>query len=365
MRKILTTVFLLVIISLVMVSCGKSEAEKNMVKGVNVAFVYLGPIGDGGWNYAHNKGKLEVEELPFVNNVYYQENANNSQKTEEAIEEFVNQGAQLIFTNSVVHKEATLKMANKYPKVKFENCSSFIKSKNCGSYFGKIYQAWYLAGVTAGLKTVSKKIGFVSAFPSNECMRIANAFALGVKKINPEVKIYLEWTNNWFDSGQENIIVNKMIDMGCDIICNNTDSSESQRVADNRGAYSIGYSNDMKDFAPQKNLVNVVWNWGVHYKQSVRKVYKGSWKAENVWEDIDSGLFGLTEYTEHIFENEREIINRYSEELYHKEEKIFVGEIYDNKGLLRVKKDEKLSDTQLLAIDWLVENIEVLNSLDY
>ena len=231
MRKIFTVTIFIIIIGLLLVSCKKGGDNNNENTGINIGFVYVGPVGDGGWNYAHNQGKLEIEDLPFIDNIYYRENASDTESTLIAIEELVKEGSQMIFTTSYDHKEATLKMSEKYPDVIFESCSTFIKGENLTSYFGRIYQGWYLAGVTAGLKTESNKIGFLVAHSNPECIRISNAFALGVKKFNPEAKVYVEWTHSWFNPGKENIIANKMIDMGCDVIGHITDSGESQRVA--------------------------------------------------------------------------------------------------------------------------------------
>ncbi len=363
MKKNLIAILLLVIIGLLNLSCAKKDNLENEQKNLNVGFVYVGPVGDGGWNYAHNQGKLEIEELPFIENIYYRENATDTESTLIAIEELVKEGAQLIFTTSYDHKEATMMMAKKYPHVVFESCSTFMKGDNYGSYFGKIHQAWYLAGLAAGVKTESNQIGFIVAHANAECIRISNAFALGVKKTNPEAKVFLEWTHSWYAPSKENLIANKMIDMGCDVIAHNTDSSESQRVADNRDVFSIGYNNDMKDFAPRKNLVCVVWHWGAFYKEAVTKFYNGEWTPQIIWKDIDSGLFGLTEYSKNLTQKEGEIIDDLKGQIITKELYIFTGEIYDNKGNLRVKAGENFPEEDLLTIDWLVDTIEVLNPI--
>lgn len=359
MRKIL--LLLLICSTLLIMNCRKNETGDPGNPKLTVGFVYVGPVGDGGWNYAHNKGKIEIEDLPFIESIHIRENASNTETTLIAIEELIEEGANLIFATSFDHKEAVLAMAKKYPKVIFESCSSFVERENLGSYFGKIYQAWYLAGVTAGLKTESNKIGFIVAHANAECIRISNAFALGVKKTNPDAIVYLEWTHAWFDPAKENKITNKMIDMGCDIIAHNTDSSESQRVAESRKVYTIGYNSDMKDFAPKKNLLSVVWHWGKLYEEVVNDVYSNKWEPKIIWRSIDSGLFGLTEYSQHISLKEREIINSFKKQIINNELLIFTGKIYDNKGNLQVKDSQTLTDEELLSLTWLLDSIEVLN----
>jgi len=362
MKKFLINVFLIVITCSLVSSCATKNKNESET-GLNIGFVYLGPIGDGGWNYAHNQGKIEIEDLPFINNINYRENASDTDKAITAIEELIKEGSQLIFTTSYNHKEATIQMAKKYPDVIFESCSTFIKDDNLGSYFGRIYQAWYLAGITAGLKTESNKIGVIVALANPECIRVTNAFALGVKKINPKATIYLEWNHSWYNPSKENLIANKMINMGCDVITHNTDASESQRVADSKNVFSIGYNTDMKDFAPKKNLVSVVWNWGKLYKDIATQVYKGIWKPEITYEGIDSGYFGLSELSQHISSKEQEEINDFKQQIISKELSIFAGAIYDNKGNLRVKAGEVLNEDALFSIDWLVDGIKVLNPI--
>ncbi len=363
MKRVIVGLIIIVILSLLIVSCGGERNKKSEKAGLNVGFIFVGPIGDGGWNYAHHQGKIEIEDLPFIENVFYREHAYDTETSLIAIEELVKAGAELIFTTSYNQKEATIEMAEKYPHVIFESCSTFIKSDNIGSYFGKIYQGWYLAGVIAGLKTESNEIGMIVAHANPECCRITNAFALGVKKINPDAKVYIEWIHNWFDPSRENIIANKMIDMGCDVIAHNSDSNESQRVADTRYVYSIGYNTDMKDFAPKKNLVSVVWNWGAFYKDAVTKVHKGEWVPDIIWADINSGLFGLTDLSHHIKQKEKDIINDLAELISKQKLIVFSGEIIDNKGILRLGKGSSLSEKDLLTMNWLVDNIVVLNPI--
>lgn len=354
---------MLVIISLLFVSCSQKEGKKTENKGLTVGFVYYGPVGDGGWNYTHSQGKIEIEDLPFIDNVYNRENAQNTETALIAIEELVKMGANLIFTTSYEHKDATILMAKKYPKVIFESCSTFIEGENIGSYFGHIDQAWYLAGIIAGSKTESNKIGVLVAHANPECIRITNAFALGVKQINPEAIVYAEWIHNWFNPSRENEVATSMINMGCDVITHNTDANESQRVADNLKVYSIGYNSDMKDFTSDKHLTSVIWNWGVFYQEVVTKVHDGKWKPEVLMASIDSGIFGLSDLTQLVTPKERELVNDFKEQIVTKELHIYAGEITDNKGILRVEVGKILSEEELLTIDWLVENIKVLNPI--
>lgn len=362
MKSTIFKIFI-VMISLTLLNCSNDKKSNQSDEELNVGFLFVGPIGDGGWNYAHNQGRIEIEDLPYINNVFYRENASAKETSVLAIEELIEEGANLIFATSLNHKEATLEMAEKYPEVIFESCSTFLEDENIGSYFGKIYQAWYLAGLVAGLQTETNKIGVVVAQAIPECRRITNAFALGVKRTNPQAKLYMEWIHSWYNPARENVISNKMIDMGCDVIAHNTDSNESQRVADSRNIYSIGYNTDMKDFAPKKNLISVVWNWGIFYKDTVEKVHKGEWIPKSVWFEIDSGIFGLTELSPHITVKDQEFIKEVKQDISRSDLVVFSGEIKDNKGKIRVSSGQSLTDEELLTIDWLVDNIIVLNPI--
>ncbi len=361
-RKILV-LLLMCLIVIMLVGCDNNEHKQKTGKALKVGFLFVGPIGDGGWNYAHNKGLLEIEEMPYIQEILYRENASNTESSLIAIEELIKDGADLIFATSYNHKEATLQMAKKYPKVIFESCSTFLKEDNIGSYFGKIYQGWYLAGILAGMKTESNKIGIIVAHANPECRRITNAFSLGIKAMNPQAQVYVEWIHSWYNPVRENAIANKMIDMGCDIIAHNSDSNESQKVADNRNVYSIGYNTDMKTFAPRKNLVSVVWNWGDFYKEKVEEVYEGRWVASKIWLDLDSGLFGLTEFGDHFDQSQKSILQEIIRKVKAKELVIFSGPIKDNEGNDRVLPGQSLTDEELLTIDWLVDNISVINPI--
>ncbi len=363
MKKVYLVILTILLVSLLFIGCTKKDKQSKDGKGLHVGFLFVGPIGDGGWNYAHNRGKIEIEDLPIIDKISYRENASDTETSLKAIEELIEEGVNLIFATSYNHKEATLEMAKKYPKVIFESCSTFLQEENIGSYFGKIYQSWYLAGLIAGMRTESDKIGIIVAHANPECRRITNAFALGIKAINPTAKIYVEWIHSWYNPARENKIANKMIDMGCDIIAHNSDSNESQKVADTRHVYSIGYNTDMKNFAPKKNLVSVVWNWGDFYKRKVQEVYDKTWKASKIWSELDSGLYGLSDYSQYLSQEEMKIIASKQEEIINKELVIFSGEIRDNEGNIRVEKGQSLNEEELLSIEWLVDNIEVLNPI--
>ncbi len=363
MKRTILILLFVCLIGIMLTGCDNNKEGQKARENLKVGFLFVGPIGDGGWNYAHNKGLLEIEEIPYIQEILYRENASDTESSLIAIEELIKEGVNLIFATSYNHKEATLQMAKKYPDVIFESCSTFLKEANIGSYFGKIYQGWYLAGILAGMKTDSNKIGIIVAHANPECKRITNAFSLGIKSINPQAHVYVEWIHSWYNPVRENAIANKMIDMGCDIIAHNSDSNESQKVADNRNVYSIGYNTDMKTFAPRKNLVSVVWNWGDFYEAKVEEVYEGRWQASKIWAELDSGLFGLTELDSHFEDSQISILEEKIEEIKAKELVIFSGQIWDNEGQVRVKSGQSLTDEELLTIDWLVDNITVLNPI--
>ncbi|OQY38524.1 MAG: hypothetical protein B6226_03555, partial [Candidatus Cloacimonetes bacterium 4572_65] len=264
MKLLIVNVTIIIFLLLTGCSSEKKLPEDNKVK---VGFVYVGPVGDGGWTYAHNQGRLDVDAMEIVSETVYIENVVTFEETEVALKNLVDQGCNVIFSTSFDHLSATLKLSPNHPDVAFEQCSGFKTGPNMGNYFGKMYQGWYLAGVLAGLKTENDTIGFLAAYPISECVRLSNSYYLGAKSVNPDIKMKLNWLYSWFSPKTELIEATKLVNAGCDVIAQECDSGAPQRVAEEHRIWSVGYNTDMRPYAPVSNLTSVVWDWGIYYKQ--------------------------------------------------------------------------------------------------
>ncbi len=343
-------------------SCDKKRSDTLTQKKLKIGFVYIGEVGDAGWTYAHDQGRKELEKIPFVEKTTIIENVKGNDETVRAISQLAESGHNLIFTTSFDYMDPTIEVSQKYPDIIFMNCSGRKTAPNVGTYSGKMYQATYLAGIVAGKMTKINKIGIVASYRIPEVKRNVNSYARGISAVNSKAKLYVIWTDSWNDSQKEINATNTLIDMGCDLILQNTDSYSSQQVAEKRGVYSIGSNNDMSSFAPNSHLTAAVWNWGTLYKNIAESVYNNSWTNEQIFWGLEKGLIELGPYNVIVPNEVTFLVEEKREEIIKGKLNPFTGPIKDNKGNLRIKKGEVMSDEALLLIDWLTENvIEVIS----
>ena len=231
-------------------STGDSTAKSNVVAG----FVYIGKINDGGYTQAHDAGRLAVEAMG-VKTFYVEDVPETVADTKEAIQTLIDEGCNLIYTNSFGFMEGTDQMAKENPDVKFAHCSGYMREDNMSTYFGKVYQARYLAGIVAGMKTKKNYIGYVAAKGIPEVIRGINAFTLGVQSVNPDAKVEVVFTDTWYDPTVEKQAALELLNKGVDIIAQHQDTTAPQVAAEEKGAYCIGYNfRHRKTRAPLKHL---------------------------------------------------------------------------------------------------------------
>ncbi|MDX9870047.1 MAG: BMP family ABC transporter substrate-binding protein, partial [Candidatus Cloacimonadales bacterium] len=219
-------------------SCHNNTNKKDNLK---IAFIYIGPIGDAGWTYAHEQGRQQIKQLDFVDKTIAIENISTKEDAMRVISELADGGYKLIFAASYEHYDAVIESATKYPDITFLQCRDSGRAFNVGSFLGKMQEATYLAGVSAGMMTKTNKIGMVASEPIPEVIRHINGYALGIKSTNPKAKLYVKWTNSWNDPQKETEYIKEFKKNGCDIVLHNTDSSTTQIEAEKLGLLSIGY----------------------------------------------------------------------------------------------------------------------------
>ncbi len=332
-----------------------ASAQEDKTKA---CFVYVGPIGDFGWSYQHDQGRLAVEEH-FGDKVEtaYLENVSEGPDAERAIERFAREGCDIIFTTSFGFMDPTIKVAAKYPDVKFEHSTGFKTAENVGIYNARFYEGRYIIGQIAAKMSETGVAGYIVSFPIPEVVMGINAFMLGAQSVDPDFKVKIVWVNSWFDPGKEADAAKALFDQGADIIVQHTDSTAPLQVAEERGLKGFGQASDMIAFAPNAQLTAIVDNWAPHYIKSVQAVMDGTWKAGDVWAGIADGDVLMSPYT-----NMPEDVAAAAEEM---EQKIasgefhpFTGPIYDQAGELRVKEGEVMSDPDLLGMNWYVQGID-------
>jgi len=330
----------------------KAQAGKEL----QVGFVYVSPIGDAGWSYAHDQGRLYIDALDGVTTAYV-EAVPEGPDSERVMLNMARKNYDLIFATSFGYMDPMLKVAKQFPQTIFMHCSGFKTADNMGNYFGRMYQARYLSGMVAGAMTKTKTLGYVAAFPIPEVIRGINAFTLGAQTVNPEVKVRVVWTKTWYDPAREKDAANSLLDVGADVIAQHQDSPAPQEAAQERGVYSVGYNSDMSAFAPQAHLCAPIWNWGPFYKDVVDSVRQGSWKSASTWYGLEKGIVDLSPISSMVPEDVQEQVFSAKKAISAGETKVFSGPIKDQAGAVKVAAGAVASDQEMLGMTWFVEGV--------
>ena len=272
-----------------------SSASADPLK---VGFIYVGPVGDHGWTYMHDQGRIMVEEK-FGNAVEtsFVENVPEGADAERVITQMALSGMDIIFATSFGYMEPMLAVANKFPDVKFEHATGYKTADNMAVYSSKFYEGRYIQGVIAGHMSKNGKAGYIASFPIPEVVRGINAFYLGATSVNPDFDIDIVWVNTWFDPAKEGDAAQVLIDQGADIITQHTDSTAPLQVAQKAGILGFGQASDMHHFAPDSQMTAIIDNWGPYYIARVQAAMDGSWTSADTWGGMDTGMVEMAPMT--------------------------------------------------------------------
>ncbi|MFP4317038.1 MAG: BMP family ABC transporter substrate-binding protein [Desulfovibrionales bacterium] len=359
--------FVLLSMLLLLWGCSQEPADKPEAQTENtpateaegpfeVGFVYVSPIGDAGWSYAHDKGRQALEQMEGVK-TYYVESVPEGADSERVIQNMARKGYDLIFATSYGYMDPMLKVAGNFPETVFMHCSGFKKAENMGTYFGRIYQARYLSGMVAGAMTESNILGYVAAFPIPEVIRGINAYALGAQAVNPEAQVRVVWSKTWYDPATEKEAAKSLLDVGADVIAQHQDSPAPQEAAQEKGVWSVGYNTDMSSFAPKAHLTAPVWNWAPFYERTLEQVQEDTWESGDYWGGMKEGIVDLAPFGPMVPQDVQEKVAAAKQAIIDGSEKIFAGPLKDQTGAVRLPEGEVLSDEQLLGMDWFVEGV--------
>jgi basic membrane protein A len=342
-------------------SAGAAKAsgpvDKQTGKPLKAGFVYIGDIHDEGYTQAHDAGRLAVEKMG-VPTAYVENVPENPSATEAACRNLIDQGCNLIYTTSFGFMDGTENMAKEFPDIKFAHCSGYKNTEpNMARYFGKVYQARYLAGIAAGYKTKTNKIAYIAAFPIPECIRGLNAFTLGVLSVNPAATVEVAWTGTWYDPAVEKQAALSLLDKGCDITEQHQDSTACQIAAQERGAFCIGYNVPTPNAAPQAYLTAPLFHWTVYYTANVQKAIDGTWTNEAYWEGLSNGQVGLDKLTALNDPRAQPEIDKVTAQIKSGAFDPFQGPIADQSGAVKVAAGSKMTDDEIWNIDWLVKGV--------
>lgn len=356
-KRFLSIIFIVVLV--ILTACAEEiTTPEESSENLKVAFVYNGPIGDLGWIYAHEQGRIYLESnLPNVETAYI-ENVPEGPEAERVIRDFAIKGYNLIFTTTHGFGEATLAVAADFPDVYFEHNTGYEISENVSTYFGRMYQARFLTGIIAGGMTESNVIGYVAAFPIPQVVRGINAFALGVQQVNPEATIHVIWTQTWFDPVIEREAAESLINIGADVLAQHQNSAETQKVAEENNIYGIGYNTDMSGQAPNAHLTSAVWNWGPYYVAEAKAVQENTWKSKRYWGGLEDGVIDLSQFNEDIPQELIDNVEFWRSKIADTDWDVFDGPLYSQNGSMVLQENERFSDEYLLnEMDWFVQGI--------
>ena len=357
MKKCFSLPVLIILAAALLAGCGQPvlETDERMLK---VGLLYISPVGDAGWSYSHDLGRQELEKLPFVKTTRGVESVAETADATRVMAQLASQGFNLIFATSYGYMEQTAEVAKQFPEVIFMHCSGRRTGPNLGNYFGKMYQARYLAGLVAGKMTDSNLIGYVAAHPIPEVIRGINAFTLGARKANPEATVRVVWTYTWFDPPKERQAASSLIEVGADVIAQHQDTPGPQQAAEEAGKYSIGYNVDMSRFAPGAHLTGVIWNWSVVYTAVADAIHTGTWTNHPIWWGIETGLVGLAPFGPMVPDEVRELVKAKEDSIAAGEYKIFSGPIRGQQGEIVIPAGKTLSNEELFSMTYFVEGVE-------
>jgi basic membrane protein A len=354
----LSTVSRRALLASMAVCCLPAAAASPPLK---IGFVYVAPLTDAGWVHQHEEGRLAVQAaLGQQVQTVYVENVAEGADAERVIRELALQGCGLIFTPSFGYMEPTLKVARDFPRVRFESITGLKMAPNVSVANARYYEGRYLAGVAAGRMAHSGEAGYVAGFPIPEVLQGINAFTLGMRSVAPQARVKVIWLQAWFDPPRERDAAATLLDQGADVLAFHTGSSAVMTAAQERGKLAVAYHSDMRQIAPDAQVVAVVHEWGAYYTQRARAVQDGSWAPGSVWGGVREGMIRVGHFGPRVpTEVQREVLARQQDIASGRLQPFKAGPtgLRDNAGQVVLPAGQALGDAQILGMNWLVEGV--------
>jgi basic membrane protein A and related proteins len=325
---------------------------------LKACWVYVGPVGDFGYSYQHDVGRKQVEqELGDKVETTYVENVAEGPDADRAIERLARDGCKIVFATSFGFMDSTIKVAKKFPDVKFEHATGYKTADNVAIYNARFYEGRYVMGQIAAKVSKAGLAGYIVSFPIPEVVMGINSFMLGAQSVNPNFKIKIVWVNSWYDPGKEADAAKVLFGQGADIIVQHTDSTAALQIAEEKGLKGFGQSSDMIKFAPHAQLTANTDNWGDYYVQEVKKVLDGTWKSGDTWGGMAQNMVVLSPFT-----NMPDDVKAMAEDSVAKIKAgtllPFAGPITKQDGTVIGEAGKSLPDGDLLGMNWYVKGID-------
>jgi simple sugar transport system substrate-binding protein len=373
-RLMLQLVAMSAIAGTALVGCGKKEAPAAAPTPVaaasapapakpeplKVAFAYVGPVGDGGWTFAHDNGRKAVE-AAYGDKVVtsFVEKVPESADAERVIRDMAGQGNKLIFGTTFGYMEPMLKIAADTKGVKFEHATGYKTTDNMRTYDSRTYEGAYMAGVIAGKMSKTGTLGVVGSVPIPEVVRNINSFTLGAQSVNPKIKTRVVWVNEWFNPPKETEAATALINGGADVLFQNTDSSAVLQTAEKMGKRAFGWDSDMTAYGPKAHLGSAVINWGPYYVKAVGEALDGKWTGgTSAWWGVKEGAIDLVSIAADVPDDTKKRIDEVKAGLKDGSFAIWKGPIMDNTGNVLIAKDTVADDKFLGGLKSYVKGVE-------
>ena len=371
-RSLLKLAALSAVASAALIGCGKKEEvapapapapvaapAPAKVEPLKIAFAYIGPVGDGGWTFAHDNGRKAIEK-EFGDKVVtsFVEKVPESADAERVIRDMASQGNKLIFGTTFGYMEPMLKVAADFKDVKFEHATGYKTADNLRTYDSRTYEGAYMAGVIAGKMSKTGMLGVVGSVPIPEVVRNINSFTLGAQSVNPKVKTKVVWVNEWFNPPKETEAATALINGGADILFQNTDSSAVLQTAEKMNKRAFGWDSDMTAYGPKAHLGSAVINWGPYYIKATRDALEGKWTTGQAWWGVKEGAIDMVSIAADVPDDTKKRIDEIKAGLKDGSFSIWKGPIMDNTGKELVAKDAVADDKFLGGLKSYVKGVE-------
>ena len=352
-----------------LVGCGKKEAPPEpapapvaapaKAEPLKIAFAYVGPVGDGGWTFAHDNGRKAVE-AAYGDKVVtsFVEKVPESADAERVLRDMAGQGNKLIFGTTFGYMEPMLKVAADFKDVKFEHATGYKTADNMRTYDSRTYEGAYLAGVIAGQMSKTGTLGVVGSVPIPEVVRNINSFTLGAQSVNPKVKTKVVWVNEWFNPPKETEAATALINGGADVLFQNTDSSAVLQTAEKMGKRAFGWDSDMTAYGPKAHLGSAVINWGPYYVKAVGEALEGKWATGQAWWGVKEGAIDMVSIAADVPDDTKKRVAEVKAGLKDGSFAIWKGPIMDNTGKVLIAKDTVADDKFLGGLKSYVKGVE-------
>jgi basic membrane protein A and related proteins len=358
-----------------LVGCGKKEEPKPQAAApasapasapapkpapLKIAFAYVGPVGDGGWTFAHDNARKAIEK-EFGDKVVtsFVEKVPEAADAERVFRDMVGQGNKLIFGTTFGYMEPMLKVAADSKDVKFEQATGYKQAENMRTYDSRTYEGAYMAGVIAGGMTKSNTLGVVGSIPIPEVIRNINSFTMGAQSVNPKIKTKVVWVNEWFNPPKETEAAQSLINGGADVLFQNTDSSAVLQTAGKNKKLAFGWDSDMTAYSPEAHLASAIINWAPYYIKATKEALDGSWKGgNNTWWGVKEGAIDIVSISDKVPAELKAKVETVKAGLKDGSFVIWKGPIVGQDGKEVVKKDESADDKFMSGINFYVKGVD-------